>query len=305
MVGFSVILQGLRVIVSCIGLVGNIVLIHAIIRVKFSHVKTFELFLLAMAAANVEEIIIVNIYEVIIYQTSSTPIIPWVCRTLKFLTVFGGTTSILFTVLISIFRQQKLRDAEKRVNPIYLDSIRSAWMASGICVMLATLLSLPIFVLNFQDPVGNITRNSSRCSRNLFQCSENDCPALNRIYKYLFTMVGNLLPLIIVTVNSCFIITVLLSQRKTLTPEMSGSSQSGRKSKDPRLQHSTTAVLAAMGLFQVDWTLYLIFQLTVSPTDFPFWAETELFISTSYTSLSPYVYGIGHNLFSLKHFMKQ
>ncbi|XP_039637266.1 uncharacterized protein LOC120546407 [Perca fluviatilis] len=307
MVGFSVILLGLRVIVSCIGLVGNIFLIHAIIQIKSSHFKTFELFLLALAAANLEEIIIVTIYEIIIYQASSTLINTWSCRTLKFLTVFGEIASILFSVLISIFRQQKLRHAEKRVIPIYLDSIRSAWMVSGICVMLATLLSLPIFVLNFQGPAGNITRNSSRCPPQLFQCSGNDCPVPNRIYKYLFTTVCNLLPLIIITVNSCFIITVLLSQRKTLTPEVSvsGSSQFGRKSKGPRHQHSTTAVLAAMGLFQVNWTLYMIFQLTVSPTDFPFWAETELFISTSYTSLSPYVYGIGTNLFSLKTFMKK
>ncbi|XP_028460691.1 uncharacterized protein ora6 [Perca flavescens] len=301
MVGFSVVLLGLRVIVSCIGLVGNIFLIHAIIQIKSSHFKTFELFLLALAAANLEEIIIVNIYDIIIYQTSSPPINAWPCRTLKFLTVFGEIASILFSVLISIFRQQKLRHADKRVIPIYLDSIRSAWMVSGICVMLALLLSLPIFVLNVQGPAGNITRNSSRCPPQLFQCSGNDCPALNRIYKYLFTTVCNLLPLIIITVNSCFIITVLLSQRKTLTPEVSVSG----KSKGPRHQHSTTAVLAAMALFQVDWTLYMIFQLTVSPTDFPFWAETELFISTSYTSLSPYVYGIGTNLFSLKTCMKK
>ncbi|XP_078131542.1 uncharacterized protein ora6 [Sander vitreus] len=306
MFGLSVILLGLRVIVSCIGLVGNIFLIYAIIQIKSSHVKTFELFLLALALANLEEIIIVNIYEIIIHQTSSAPINTGLCRTLKFLTVFGEITSINFTVLISIFRQQKLRHAETRVTPIYLDSIRSAWMVSGICVMLATLLSLPIFVLNFPGPAENITRNSSRCPRKLFQCSENDCPALNHIYKYLFTTVCNLLPLIIVTVNSCFIITVLLSQRKTLTPELSvsGSSQFGSKRKGPRYHHSPTAVLAAMGLFQVDWTLFMIFQI-FSPTDLPFWAETEFFISISYTSLSPYVYGIGNNLFSLKKCMKK
>ncbi|XP_041815301.1 uncharacterized protein LOC121622407 [Chelmon rostratus] len=240
-------------------------------------------------------------------MTSSAATSTWSCRSLKFLTVFGESASILFTVLISVFRYQKLRDADKRVNvPIYLDSIRSAWMVSGACVMLSTLLSSPIFAISLQGQAENITRNSTGCPPDFFQCSKNDCPIVNGIYKYLFIVVCNLLPLIIVTATSCLIITVLLNQRK-VTPavSVSRSSQFGRRSKGLRLQRSTVAVLAAMGLFQVDWTLYLILQLTVSAADFPFWAEIEFFISTSYTSISPYVYGIGNNLFSLKNLLKK
>ncbi|XP_029281724.1 uncharacterized protein ora6 [Cottoperca gobio] len=307
MVGFSINLLGLRVVISCIGVVGNVFLILAIIQTKFSRVKSFGLFLLGLAAANLEEILIVNIYDIINLQTPSATIDTWSCHTFKFLTVFGEITSILFTVLISIFRQQKLRDADRRVNPIYLDSIRSAWKVSGLCVMLATLMSLPIFVMKPQGPAENITRNSTGCPADFFQCSGNYCPILNRVYKYFFMLVCYLLPLIIVTVTSCIILSALLNQRKTVIPvaSVSGSSQFGRKSKIQRLQRSTIAVLAAMGLFQVDWTLYLIFQLTVSPTDSPFWGEIEFFISTSYTSISPYVYGMGTNLFSLKNFIKK
>ncbi|XP_044026193.1 uncharacterized protein LOC122863612 [Siniperca chuatsi] len=307
MVGWSVNLLGLRVFVSCIGLVGNLFLILSIIQTNFSQIKSFEVFLLGLAAANLVDIVIVNIYDIIIFQTSSTTTTgSWLCHSLKFLTVFGEITSILFTVLISIFRYLKLRDTDKRVNlPICLDSVRSAWTVSGVCVMLSTLVSLPIFVINLQDPAENVTRSSSGCPPDFFQCSKNDCPILNRFYKYLFILVCNLLPLIIVTVTGCLIITVLLSQMKTVTPAVSGSSQFGRKSKSLRRQRSTIAVLAAMVLFQVDWTLYLIFQLTFSPTDFPFWAEMQFFVSTSYTSISPYVYGIGNNLFSLNNFIKK
>ncbi|KAI3363786.1 hypothetical protein L3Q82_001394 [Scortum barcoo] len=275
---------------------------------SFSRVKSFELFLLGLAAANLEEILIVNIYDAVILQSSSPTAGTWLCRSLKFLTVLGEITSISFTVLISIFRYQKLRDADKRVNfPIYLDSIRSAWLVSGLSVMLSTLLSVPIFFMNIQGPAENVTRNKSACPPDFFQCSKNYCPTLNRFYKYLFIVVCNLVPFLIITVTSCLIISVLLNQRRMVTPvaSMSGSSQFGRKSKSLRLQRSTMAVLAAMGLFQVDWTLYLIFQLTFSPTDLPFWAEMEFFISTSYTSISPYVYGIGNNLFSLKNCMKK
>ncbi|XP_047430338.1 gonadotropin-releasing hormone receptor [Mugil cephalus] len=308
MAAFSEDFLALRVFVSCLGLVGNVFLIISILRIKLSRVKSFELFLLGLASANLEEIIIINIYETIILQTSSVPIGTWSCRVLKFLTVFGEITSILFTVLISIFRYQKLSDVSKRANlPIYLDNLGSACMMSGVCVALSSLFSLPIFVMNLQGSAGNVTRISSGCPPDFFQCNKNNCPILNRLYKYVFMLVCHLVPLIIVTVTGCLILTVLLSQRKKVIPidSVSGSRQIGKTSKDTRFQRSTVAVLAAMGLFQVDWTFYLILQLTLSQTDVPFWAEIEFFISTSYTSISPYVYGVGNNLFSLKNFLKK
>lgn len=304
----SVHLLAIRISLSCIGLIGNAFLILSIIQTKFSRLKSFEILLLELAAVNLEEILIVNIYDMLILHTSFTTTGTWSCRSLKFLTVFGEITSILFTVIISIFRYQKLRDASKRVNlPIYMDSIRSVWLVSGVCVTLTVLFSLPIFAINFHGPAENGTSNSIVCPPDFFQCHRNDCPILNAVYKYLFILLCNLLPLIIVTVTSCLIITVLLSQGKTVTPvaSVSASNPFGRKSKGLRLQRSTIAVLAAMALFQVDWTLYLVFQLAVSPEDFPSWAEIEFFISTSYTSISPYVYGIGNNLFSLKNFVKK
>ncbi|XP_042247337.1 uncharacterized protein LOC121882899 [Thunnus maccoyii] len=304
----SINLLGLRICISGIGLVGNVFLILSIIQTKLSRVKSFELFLLGLAAANLEEIVILNIYDAIIHWPSAATASTWSCRLLKFLTVFGEASSILFTVLICIFRYHKLRDANRRVNlPIYLDSIRSAWLVSGVCVMLSMLLSVPIFVISLQGPAENITVNISGCPPDFFRCSEDHCPIFNRIYKYLFILACNLLPLIIITVSSCLIIAVLLSQRKTVKPVacVSGSEQFGKKSKGLRIQRSTIAVLAAMALFQVDWTLFVVLQLTVNPTDFPFWAEMEFFISTSYTSTSPYVYGIGNNLFSLKNFIKK
>ncbi|KAM6915113.1 uncharacterized protein ora6 [Xenentodon cancila] len=308
MAEFSVNLLGLRIFVSCVGFVGNVFFILCIIHNKLSHVKSFELFLLGLAAANLEEIIIINIYDVIVIQTSSTTD-SWLCHLFKFMTLFGEIASILFTVIISIFRYQKLRDANKRVSlPIYLDSIRSAWMLSGVCVMLSVLVCLPIFTINHQGWAENVTRNdSSYCSPDFFQCDENHCPTQNRAYKTLFILVCHLLPLIIVTVTSCLIISVLLKQRKTVTPvvNVSRSNQLGSRNKDPRLHRSTVAVVAAMGLFQVDWTLYLIFQWTFSPYDLPFWNEIEFFFSTFYTSLCPYVYGIGIDLFSLKNFKKK
>ncbi|KAM6992389.1 uncharacterized protein ora6 [Tautogolabrus adspersus] len=277
---------------------------------QLSRVKSFELFLLGLAVANLEEIVIVNIYDIIIHRTSTTTTATGtlLCHLLKFLTLFGEISSILFTVLINIFRYQKLRETNKRVNlSIFLDSIRSARMVSGVCVMLSFLLSVPIFFISPYGREENITRESSVCPPDFFQCNQNDCPTLNQFFKYQFLLACNLLPLIIVTVTSILIIMVLLKQRRMVqsVESVSGSSHFSRKSTHLKLQRSTIAVLAAMGLFQVDWTLYLILHLTLDPIEFPFWAEMEFFISTSYTSISPYVYGIGNNLFTLKNLTKK
>lgn len=306
MLSLSVQLLATRVIISCVGIFGNIFLIISVVQTKFSQIKSFELFLLELAAANLEEIVIVNVYDMIILQTSYATVGAWSCRTLKFLTMLGETASILVTVLISIFRYQKLRDVSRRVNlPIYLDSIRSVWTVSGILMVFTVLLSSPIFVLNISETSQNVTNNGSGCPPDFFQCNKDDCPEMNGVYKYLFILLFNLLPLIIITVTSCLIMAVLLSQQKTVTPVWSGSSQNGWRSKRLRFQRSSVAVLTAMGLFQVDWTVYLIFQLTISPGDSSSWSEIKFFISTSYTSISPYVYGIGNNLFSLKKFRKK
>lgn len=305
-------LLAIRIFISFLGVIGNVLLILSIIQTKFSRIKSFEMFLLELATANLEEIIIVNIYDMMILQSSSTSSNNGWCQVLKVLTVFGEVSSILFTVLISIFRYQKLRDADKRVNvPIYLDSIKSVWVVSGACVMLAILLSIPIFAIDIPDLGDNVTGSSAGCPPDFFHCHKDDCPLSNGIYKYTFIVLCNLLPLIIVTVTSCLIITVLLSQRRVVKPvvkpvvSVSGSGRFNGRQKGPRFQRSTIAVLAAMGLFQVDWTIYLIFQLTISPSDFPLWGEMEFLISTSYTSLSPYVYGIGNNLFSLKSLIQK
>lgn len=299
-------LLGLRVFVSCIGLVGNVFLILAVLQTKHSPVKSFELFLLGLATANLEEILIMNIYDIIFLKTFYSAG-TWLCRSLAFLTVFGQITGIFFSVLISIFRYEKLRDASKRANlPVYLDSIKSAWMVSGICVMLSTLLSFPIFVIHLQSPAENVTRNGSSCPADFFQCSIMQCN-VNSFYKYLFIVMCYLLPLIIITTTSCLTLTVLVSQGKTLTPEVgvSESSHSGKKTKSLWLQRSTVDVLVAMGVFQVVWILYLVFQLISNTADFALKSEIDFCISTIYTSISPYVFGIGGHLFSLKIFTKR
>lgn len=306
MLALSVQLLAMRIIFSCIGTFGNVFLIISVVQTKFSQIKTFELFLLELAAANLEEILVVNVYDMILLRTSYAAMGTWSCHTLKFLTVLGETASILITVLISIFRYQKLRDTSRRVNlPIYLDSIRSAWTVSWILLTFTLLLTSPIFVLNIKQTSQNVTKNGSGCPPDFFHCNKDNCPELNGIYKYLFILLFNLFPLIIITVTSYLIITVLLNQQRTVTPMVSGSSQTAQRSKGLKFHRSTAAVLTAMGLFQVDWTVYLIFQLTISPSDISSWAEIKFFISTSYTSISPYVYGFGNNLFSLKKFRKK
>lgn len=149
---FLVQLLATTISISCVGIYGNVFLTISVAQTKSSRMKTFELFLLGLAAANLEEILAVNVYDAILLCTSCATMGIWSYRTLKLLTILGETASILITVLISILRYQKLRDASSRLNlPIYLDSIRSAWTVSGTLMIFPVLLSSPIFVLNIKQ----------------------------------------------------------------------------------------------------------------------------------------------------------
>ncbi|XP_046878091.1 neuropeptide F receptor [Hypomesus transpacificus] len=292
---------GIRIVISILGIIGNTALILFLVQKPIVNLKTFEVLLLGLSVSNLEEIFIVDIYDILVVRVSISQDV-WACRSLKFLTVVGQVASIMFTVLISIFRYQKLRDAETRVNlPIFLDNIRYAWAMSGLCVTLALLLAAPTYVMNMDGHMKNITGNQ-KCPPHFFLCYRDNCPAINRLYKYLFVVLSNLLPLLVVTVSSCLIIKVLLGQKRMVKPGLGapGSEQEPKRNKSPRIHRSTVAILAAMALFQIDWTLYLVLHLGYSPYDFPAWSELEFLISTAYTTISPYVYGIGNNLLTLK-----
>ncbi|XP_061669096.1 uncharacterized protein LOC133496974 [Syngnathoides biaculeatus] len=311
MLKFSCHLLVLRVFISCVGLVGNVFLIFCIIQTKTSSIKTFELFLLGLATANLEEIAVVNIYDFVILQRSYVVWDVWLCRSLKFLMVLGEISSILFTVLIGVYRYQKLRDANKRLQiPIYLDNIRAARKVIQFSIGISILLSAPVFSMEVPGPTGNLTGNhtwnQTGCQLDFFLCSSDRCPSMNRIYKYAFILLCYLLPLVVVTLTSCLIVAVLLGQRTAVKPvaSVSGSTQTEGFRKVPRFHRSTVAVLAAMVLFQLDWTLYLVLQMVFNTTDFTFWIELEFFLSTSYTSISPYALGIGKSFFAMKNFWK-
>lgn len=250
MAGLTDLLISFRISISCLGIFGNVFVIFGIIQTQFSRLKSFDLLLLQLAAANLEEILVVNIYDMVIQQTSFLRQDVWSCRVFKFLTVFGEVTSILFTVLISIFRYQKVKDAGKRVHlPTHLDSVRTMWAVSGACTALALLLSISIFAIHLERRADDFSRNSTNCPQDFFQCSSNNCPLFRGLYKYFFILLCNALPLIIVTGTGCLIIATLLRQRRTLTPLVRVSGQLGAKSKSLHFQRSTVAVLTAMALF--------------------------------------------------------
>lgn len=290
----------LRAILSVAGIIGNLVLIQAIL--KLPRLKTFEIFLLGLACFNLEEILIVDIYDVVVLMLSKSQISIWFCRTLKFLTILGEIGSIMFTVLISVYRYQKLRDAEKRVNKVILmDSMRSAYVFCWVSLLIALLLAMPVYITNLDGHMNNMTYNAS-CPPDFFQCPEDNCPLFNMLYKYLFILLCNLLPLLIVTWTSSLIVKVLVIQQRAVHA-MQLQQQQQPKSfqlRASRFRQSTVAILVAMAVFQVDWTLYLVLHLAFSPYTFSAWSEVEFFITTSYTTISPYVYGIGNNLLSWK-----
>ncbi|KPP56910.1 vomeronasal type 1 receptor 6-like [Scleropages formosus] len=292
----------LQLLISFVGVVGNIILVISIF--SANRLKTFEIFLLGLATSNLVEILVVDVYDIIIVHSGSSALVLHFCSTLRFLKLSGETATMQFTVLICVFRYQKLQDARTRVKlPVALDSIVVARTLSGASVLLALILGIPTYFMNLDQNVENTTRNEN-CALDIFQCPKRSCPTLHVIYKSIFLVLLTLLPFLIVTVTSGLIIRILLVQQRTSAVQPARLPPQQQQIQSPSLfrtfHRSTIAVLAAMALCQVAWALYLMLHLVLDPYTFQFWPEAEFYITTTYATVSPYVYGIGNNLFSLK-----
>ncbi|XP_063078715.1 uncharacterized protein LOC134468775 [Engraulis encrasicolus] len=291
----------LHIVISAVGIAGNLLLLGSLMRLP--RLKTYEIFLLGLASTNLEEIVVVDVYDVVVLQLSQMRLVNvWWCRTLKFLTVLGEIGSISFTVLISVFRYQKLRDAERRVSrPIRMDDRRVAYALCGGSLLLALALATPTYVTNLDGHLVNLSQPGG-CPPDFFQCHPDNCPLLNRLYKYLFIVLVNLLPLLVVSYSSGLILRVLLRQHRAVQARLATQGHVGSRSGRTtfRFRNSTVTILVAMVVFQVNWSLYLVLHLASSPYSFHAWSEVEFFITTSYTTISPYVYGIGSDLFAIR-----
>ncbi|KAL4613225.1 hypothetical protein GN956_G22553 [Arapaima gigas] len=295
----------LQLLISFIGIIGNIMLIMSLLFA--AHLKTFKIFLLGLATSNLLEILIVDIYDILIIHSGSSFLISYFCSTLRFLKLSGQTAILHFTVLICVYRYQKLQDAKTRVNlPAALDNIVMARTLSGASVLLAFLLGIPTYFMKLDQSMANTTQNSN-CMLDIFQCPKEHCPMFHAIYKFLFLSFFSLLPFLIVTVTSGLIIRILLLQQRTSAVQPVGLPHQQQRQNQPlfRTYHkSTIAVLAALGICQVAWIFYLMLYLVLDPYTFRFWPEAEFYVTTTYATVSPYVYGIGNNLFSFKYCVK-
>nr|XP_023647969.1 trissin receptor-like [Paramormyrops kingsleyae] len=302
--GFRKQLLIIQFFLSITGILGNVILFASIIRMN--HMKTFEIFLFGLATSNLVMLINVEVYDVtLIFYSQSWSLPLKHCSAMRFLKVFGVTASMYFTVLICVFRYQKLRDAGTRGQmPVPLDNILVAGAASWVGMLLAAILAVPTFFIDFD--VSTYTGNAS-CSMDIFHCFQGPCPVAHAIYKYVFLLILNFLPFVIVTGCSCLILRIILHQQKLIHDHELVEDVHHHMHHHHHHHHhhnlhkSTIAILAAMGICQVTWTSYLTLYLAFDSYTFQFWPEAEFYITTLYATISPYVYGIGNNFFSINH----
>ncbi|KAK6478845.1 hypothetical protein HHUSO_G19462 [Huso huso] len=296
-----------RSLVCVLGIIGNGALLVSVL--KQSGFKTFEIFLAGMASSNLVESLLVDMPDLLTELAGLRPE-RWFCKVLKLMSGVGETGSILFTLLICVFRYQKLRDAATRVSlPTVLDRVRNAWLLSAVSWVVAFSFSLPSALMELpkEDQFvsygqGNET-DSRACSSDLFDCPLLDCSLGRQVYKMAYMLLLNGLPLVIVLVCSFLMVKVLYHNHKALSdqpPAPGPEPRPGRPGRQAAFQRSTRAVLAALFIFQLAWILHLVFQFALDSQEFPYWSHADFFLSASYSTASPYIYAIGNNLFRLK-----
>ncbi|KAK1158728.1 hypothetical protein AOXY_G22464, partial [Acipenser oxyrinchus oxyrinchus] len=212
-----------RSLVCVLGIIGNGALLVSLL--KQSGFKTFEIFLAGMASSNLVESFLVDIPDLLTELAGLRPE-RWFCKVLKFMSGVGETGSILFTLLICVFRYQKLRDAATRVSlPTVLDRVRNAWLLSAVSWVVAFSFSLPSALMELpkEDQFvsygqGNET-DSRACSSDLFDCPLLDCSLGRQAYKMAYMLLLNGLPLVIVLVCSFLMVKVLYHNHKALSDQ--------------------------------------------------------------------------------------
>nr|XP_006001203.2 PREDICTED: uncharacterized protein LOC102363326 [Latimeria chalumnae] len=276
---------------------GNVAILSVLIKRAFTfRLKTFEMLLVGLTASNFTQELLVDVPE-IMKELSGVTIHRWFCKTLKFTFTFGRANSIIFTILICIFRYQKLRHAVSRVNlPVPLDNVKIIHVISASVLAFTFLFSVP--VLLHETNVEMTLKNQTSCPALFFDCPKINCEVSYMAYKLIYLACIDILPILIILVITTHLLRILYKNYKLVSVTLDGFSPNKSKIKDSKVRFwkSTKAVLAALLLFQISWTMQLIIEFAVSSKKFDYWSETDFLIVALYTSLSPYVFGIGNNI---------
>ncbi|MGH0126185.1 UNVERIFIED_CONTAM: hypothetical protein FKN15_005581 [Acipenser sinensis] len=200
----------IRAIMCLLGIVGNNLLAFRLLPSKMSRVRTSEVLLINLAICNLITNYLVDLPDTIADFAGSWFLGETYCSFFLFCSELSETSSILTTLLISVFWYQKLVGSLRRGNaPVLLESLR---LSSGIVLLtwvLALIFSAPLL---FYAKVDNKEENGTE-----LRCDDHfPTHTSKQTYEVLYLTLANAVPIALMVFTNLRIVVTLLMHRKSL-----------------------------------------------------------------------------------------
>ncbi|KAK1174655.1 rhodopsin-like [Acipenser oxyrinchus oxyrinchus] len=200
----------IRAIMCLLGIVGNNLLAFRLLPSKMSRVRTSEVLLINLAISNLITNYLVDLPDTIADFAGSWYLGETYCSFFLFCSELSETSSILATLLISVFWYQKLVGSLRRGNaPVLLESLR---LSSGIVLLtwvLALIFSAPLL---FYTKVDNKEENGTE-----LRCNDHfPTHTSKQTYEVLYLTLANAVPIALMVFTNLRIVVTLLMHRKSL-----------------------------------------------------------------------------------------
>ncbi|KAK6492952.1 rhodopsin-like [Huso huso] len=313
----------IRAIMCLLGIVGNNLLAFRLLPSKMSRVRTSEVLLINLAICNLITNYLVDLPDTIADFAGSWFLGETYCSFFLFCSELSETSSILTTLLISVFWYQKLVGSLRRGNaPVLLESLR---LSSGIVLLtwvLALIFSAPLL---FYAKVDNKEENGTE-----LRCDDHfPTHTSKQTYEVLYLTLANAVPIALMVFTNLRIVVTLLMHRKEMerngntssenppevSPSATVSSESNGKTLQPSKVHTIAAsvparstrtspspvaqvraaksVVAVASVFLICWVVHLLLRIVSNVNMSPLIVEIASYIAASYTCIIPYIFLYG------------
>ncbi|XP_058863809.1 LOW QUALITY PROTEIN: rhodopsin-like [Acipenser ruthenus] len=192
----------IRAIMCLLGIVG-------LLPSKMSHVRTSEVLLINLAISNLITNYLVDLPDTIADFAASWFLGETYCSFFLFCSELSETSSILTTLLISVFWYQKLVGSLRRGNaPVLLESLR---LSSG------TVLLTWVLALIFSAPLLFYTKVDNKEENGELRCDDHfPTHTSKQTYEVLYLTFANAVPIALMVFTNLRIVVTLLMHRKSL-----------------------------------------------------------------------------------------
>ncbi|GAA6107624.1 gonadotropin-releasing hormone II receptor-like [Tachysurus ichikawai] len=293
----------IRGIMCLAGIIGNNWLFFSSLPKSISQLRPSEVLFINLAVSNLITNYLVDTLD--IFQTEDMPVGDLFCKFRFFLPELSETSSILTTMVITVYWYQKLVGSLKHGGaPVRMDNLHFIAMLLTATWSFSFFFNVPHFVLS---GVSSENMTATECTEELPSAEAEQA------YNIVYMILTNVFPICVVLYASSQIAITLIENENRMknmgevknegnasnsksgdnTNNVSTVTTSKAQAKTGGLVRAAKSVMAVAILFLICWVTHLIVRITESISPTSVILDIESFIGASYISTIPYIYLYG------------